>query len=86
MTAVDLADRDQRPALPSGMYTLAEAAQRLGIRPRTALNWVNNGVFPVPVRRFGRNYRVVKAVLERFLETGVAPVDREASPDGKAGS
>lgn len=53
----------------SGVYSLDQAARRLGFTYSTAWRRVKDGTFPVPVLRLGGRTRVVSvAVLERFLD------------------
>ena len=59
-------------ALPAVCATmsLAEAAVILHIHRTTAWELYRRGEFPVPVLKVGANLRVVKAHLQRFLDTG----------------
>ena len=59
-----VAPADLRP----GVYTVAQAAQRLGISPRTARRLLRDDDFPVPTIRLGTRRVVSVAVLERFLD------------------
>ncbi|MFE5566614.1 helix-turn-helix transcriptional regulator [Amycolatopsis japonica] len=52
---------------------LMTAARVLGIGRTTAYRLAREGTFPVPVKRVGRNYRVVVARLEEFLELDEEP-------------
>lgn len=54
--------------LTRGVYTVAEAAARLGVREETAHRWIREGTFPVPLLKVGARRRVSIAVLERYLE------------------
>ena len=62
--------------------SLTEAAGVLGIHRTTAWSLHKRGEFPVPVLKVGTNLRVVKAHLQRFMETGepVAPGTRVNAP------
>lgn len=60
-----------RPSeLTAGFYSMAEAAKRLGVSPRTAAEWVLKGCFPVQVTTINGRRRVAVAVLERYLSQG----------------
>lgn len=59
---------------PSGVYTFAQAARRLGLELATAYRLDNAGQFPVDVVHFGALRKVRVAELERFLE-GPAPTE-----------
>lgn len=54
----------------SEMMNLSEAAAVLNIHRTTAYGLYHRGEFPVPVFKVGANLRVVKAHLQRFLDTG----------------
>lgn len=56
----------------SGLYTFAQAADRLGIGLSQAYRLDNDGKFPVPVVTFGAVRKVRIAELEDFLR-GEAP-------------
>jgi excisionase family DNA binding protein len=53
--------------LQPGLYTIAQAAARLGVVERTAHKWVQRGVFPVPVLKVGGTLRVRVNQLEAFV-------------------
>jgi len=70
---IDLVKKSERAhALPTVCATmsLAEAAVILHIHRTTAWQLYRRGEFPVPVLKVGTNLRVVKAHLQRFLDTG----------------
>jgi excisionase family DNA binding protein len=54
--------------LDSGLYTLVEAAQRLGVGDAFAYQLAQAGEFPVPIVRLGRVKRVRVAELEAWLQ------------------
>ena len=58
--------------LTSGLYSVAEAAKRLGVTERTAHTWIREDKFPVPVININGRTRIAVAVLERFLLGEVA--------------
>lgn len=58
---------------PTQTVPLREAAQVLGIDPRTAYRLVARGDFPVPVLRVGTLLKVSRVQLERFIESGGTP-------------
>ncbi|UUV28614.1 helix-turn-helix domain-containing protein [Amycolatopsis roodepoortensis] len=49
------------------------AARVLGVGRTTAYRLAREGTFPVPLKRVGRNYRVVVARLAEFLELDEEP-------------
>lgn len=63
--------------------SLAEAAEILGIHRTTAWSLHKRGEFPVPVLKVGLNFRVVRAHLQRFLDTGL-PVEPVKCVDNSA--
>jgi excisionase family DNA binding protein len=63
--------------------SLAEAAEILGIHRTTAWSLHKRGEFPVPVLKVGSNLRVVRAHLQRFLDTGL-PVEPVRCVDNSA--
>lgn len=54
--------------LRPGVYTIAQAATRLGVSARTARRLIAADDFPVPTIRLGTHRFVSVAVLERFLD------------------
>ena len=52
---------------PSGTYTVAQAAERLGIGRDLAYDLVRRDEFPSAVIKLGRRVLVVKAALDRLL-------------------
>jgi hypothetical protein len=71
--SVDVVRKFERTrALPvvCATMSLAEAAVILHIHRTTAWQLYRRGEFPVPVLKVGTNLRVVKAHLQRFLDTG----------------
>lgn len=48
-------------------YSVAEAAQRLGVSKGYAYELIKRGEFPAPVRTVGTRLVVVRADLERFI-------------------
>ena len=63
-------DRARRVApTQGGMLTLTEAAALLKINRSTAYGLARSGEFPVPVKRIGRQYRVSRAALDRFINS-----------------
>jgi hypothetical protein len=72
--SIDVVKKSERGrALPvvCATMSLAEAAVILHIHRTTAWQLFRRGEFPVPVLKVGTNLRVVKAHLQRFLDTGV---------------
>jgi hypothetical protein len=70
---IDLVKRSERAHVPPAVcatMSLAEAAVILHIHRTTAWQLYRRGEFPVPVLKVGANLRVVKAHLQRFLDTG----------------
>ena len=70
---IDLAKKSERAhalLAVSATMSLAEAAVTLHIHRTTAWQLYRRGEFPVPVLKVGANLRVVKAHLQRFLDTG----------------
>ena len=51
----------------AGVYTMAQAAQRLGITERHANRLAASGRFPVPTIKIGSRRRVTVVALESFL-------------------
>jgi tyrosine-protein phosphatase YwqE len=68
---------------PCATMSLAAAAETLGIHRTTAWSLQRRGEFPVPVLKVGSNLRVVRAHLERFLDTGL-PVEPGKRIDNSA--
>jgi len=68
------------------LWRVEEAAEYLGIRPKTLYEWVRSG--RVPYRKIGFNVRFDPEDLERWTESqarGARPADSSsASPDGAA--
>jgi excisionase family DNA binding protein len=50
-------------------FTVVEAADYLGISPRTIYNEVSRGTFPVKPRRWGRKPIFRKEDLDRLLDS-----------------
>lgn len=65
--------------LISGLYTFAEASQRLGIGLAQAYRLDNDGKFPVPVLFVGAVRKVRVAELEHYLK-GSAPIPAPGCP------
>ena len=57
-------------------FTLAEAAQRLGIGRSTAYEVALRAEFPIPVLTIGRSKRVSRRQLEAFIEGTDTAEDR----------
>jgi excisionase family DNA binding protein len=76
--AVDraLPDRDRFISIP-------EAADRLGIHPDTARDWIAAGTFPVPVRNVGGRRKVSLRLLAAYVN---AASDDQADALMKAAS
>ena len=70
-TVADVRD-DERPNInnESLMISLGDAAQMLGIHRTTAWAIHDRGDFPVPVIKVGGHWRVVRAQLQHFINTG----------------
>jgi hypothetical protein len=54
--------------LEKGTYSIAEAAQRLGMATAPAYSLKDSGGFPVRVLKIGGRYKVLVADLERSLD------------------
>jgi excisionase family DNA binding protein len=59
--------KPQRHSPTVGVYTVAEAATRLGIGRTLAYELIRSGAFPVPVIRLGRRIVVPRAALDALL-------------------
>ena len=70
-TVADVRD-DEKPNInnESLMISLGDAAQMLGIHRTTAWAIHDRGDFPVPVIKVGGHWRVVRAHLHHFINTG----------------
>jgi predicted DNA-binding transcriptional regulator AlpA len=70
-TVADARD-DEKPNISnqSLMISLGDAAQMLGIHRTTAWAIHDRGDFPVPVIKVGGHWRVVRAHLHHFINTG----------------
>jgi len=70
-TVTDVRD-DEKPNInnESLMISLGDAAQMLGIHRTTAWAIHDRGDFPVPVIKVGGHWRVVRAHLHHFINTG----------------
>jgi predicted DNA-binding transcriptional regulator AlpA len=70
-TDTDVRD-DEKPNInnESLMISLGDAAQMLGIHRTTAWAIHDRGDFPVPVIKVGGHWRVVRAHLHHFIDTG----------------
>ena len=53
-------------------FTVPEASAYLGISPRLGWRLVQEGKFPVKVKRIGERVIVPKALLDRYLESEAA--------------
>lgn len=62
----------EHTATPQPPYSVAEAAERLGVSRSTAYELIARDDFPVPVIRIGRQIRVPRQALDRLLNTGHA--------------
>jgi hypothetical protein len=66
---------------------VAEAARRLGLAHKTVAGWYD-GTDRCPVKRYGRNYYVIKAWLDRQTTCDLAWIPlgwtRAAAPAGTA--
>ncbi|HJO03804.1 MAG TPA: helix-turn-helix domain-containing protein [Acidobacteriota bacterium] len=67
------------------LWRVDQAADFLGIRPKTLYEWVRTG--KVPHRKLGFNVRFDRDELERWVESqpGAAGVDAPVNGDGQSG-
>lgn len=66
--SAEVVEHTTAPTAP--MATVPEAAAVLGIATSTAYELVRRGEFPVPVVKVGRQHRVPRQALDRFVSTG----------------
>ena len=71
---MSLSPKQERDAAPPDVLTVAEAAARLRVSPKSIYKAVKNG--QLPVVRVGRTIRIPVHALERMLERS-APADRD---------
>lgn len=59
-------------------YTLQEVAELLKVKYLTIFRWVRSG--KLPAYKFGKQYRVSKQILQKFINESMVTVDsREES-------
>lgn len=81
-----VADTESEPRNMATLWRVEEAAEYLGIRPKTLYEWVRSG--RVPYRKIGFNVRFDPEELERWTQSqarGARPGGSSpGSPDGAA--
>lgn len=60
---------------PDVMMTRKEAAEYLGVEPRTLANWASAGTYHLPYVKYGNIVRYRKSDLDAFIESRL--VDRK---------
>lgn len=59
------------PRRQSDLMSREEAAQYLGVSPKTLATWHCTGRYPLPVVKMGRSVKYRVADLEKFIESRV---------------
>ena len=65
------------------LYTVAQAAELLGVQARTVRGWIATGRLTAS-RLSPRCTRITEAAVERLLETGEQPAPAPSKPRRKA--
>lgn len=73
-SVVGMKDTERQTPL---LVSVGEAAVALGISRTTTYQMLREGRFPVRVIQIGGRYRVPRRDLERFIEGGEQPSERE---------
>lgn len=59
---------DAASGLQPGVYSVAEAAKRLGVSDSTVYHMIKKGTFPVLTIKLGSSVKVSRNLLERYLQ------------------